>query len=105
MKSLLWKNIENPEIESEIEDKFVDELLNAAAEKLEVVINPEIISEEVHRMIDGYANQLKMQGFSPEAINQYLEKNDDSAIKKEAEERKIDVPKKPDKGNKLNFES
>ena len=52
-----------------------------------------------------FANQLKMQGFSPEAINQYLEKNDDSAIKKEAEERKIDIPKKPDKGNKLNFES
>jgi len=54
--------------ESEIEDKFVDELLNAAAEKLEVEINPEIISEEVHRMIDGYANQLKMQGID---IEQY----------------------------------
>lgn len=52
--------------EAEIEDKFIDDILNAAAEKLEVEINPEIISEEVHRMIDGYANQLKMQGIDME---------------------------------------
>ena len=51
---------------AEIEDKFIDDVLAAAAEKLEVEINPEIISEEVHRMIDGYANQLKMQGIDME---------------------------------------
>jgi len=54
--------------EAEIEDKFVEDLLAAASEKLEVEINPEIISEEVHRMIDGYTNQLKMQGID---IEQY----------------------------------
>ena len=54
--------------EAELEDKFVEDLLNAASEKLEVEINPEIISDEVHRMIDGYANQLKMQGID---IEQY----------------------------------
>lgn len=53
---------------AQIEDKFVDDLLEAAAEKLEVEINPEIISEEVHRMIDGYARELKMQGID---IEQY----------------------------------
>jgi len=52
--------------EAELEDKFVEDLLAAATEKLEVEINPEIISEEVHRMIDGYANQLKMQGIDME---------------------------------------
>lgn len=52
--------------ETEIEDKFVEDLLAAASEKLEVEINKEIISEEVHRMIDGYANQLKMQGIDME---------------------------------------
>ena len=52
--------------ETELEDKFVEDLLAAASEKLEVEINPEIISEEVHRMIDGYANQLKMQGVDME---------------------------------------
>ena len=54
--------------EKETEDKFIDELLEAAAKNLVVEINPEIISEEVHRMIDGYANQLKMQGID---IEQY----------------------------------
>jgi len=52
--------------EAELEDKFVDDLLQAASEKLEVEINKEIISEEVHRMIDGYAEQLKMQGINME---------------------------------------
>ena len=52
--------------EAEVEDKFVEELLAKASEKLEVEINPEIISDEVHRMIDGYANQLKMQGIDME---------------------------------------
>lgn len=56
--------------EAEADDKFVEDLLNKASEKLEVEINPEIISEEVHRMIDGYANQLKMQGIDME---QYFE--------------------------------
>jgi len=52
--------------EAELEDKFIDELLEKAAENLEVEINKEIISEEVHRMIDGYANQLKMRGIDME---------------------------------------
>ncbi len=56
--------------EAEVDDKFVEDLLSKASEKLEVEINPEIISEEVHRMIDGYANQLKMQGIDME---QYFE--------------------------------
>ncbi len=56
--------------EAEIEDKFVEDLLAAASEKLEVEINPEIISEEVHRMIDGYAQQLRAQGID---IEQYFQ--------------------------------
>lgn len=51
---------------AEVEDKFIEDLLQAASQKLEVEINPEIISEEVHRMIDGYANQLKAQGIDME---------------------------------------
>jgi len=52
--------------EAELEDKFVEDLLHAASEKLEVEINKEIISEEVHRMIDGYAQQLRAQGIDME---------------------------------------
>ncbi len=54
----------------EIENKFVEDLLAKAAENLEVEINPEIISEEVHRMIDGYARQLQSQGIT---IDQYYQ--------------------------------
>lgn len=55
------KNIKERK-EGEVEDKFIDDLLTAACDKLEVEINPEILSEEVHRMINSYANQLKSQG-------------------------------------------
>ena len=46
------------------DDKFVDECLKAASENLEVEINKEIIDDEVHRMIDQYAQQLQMQGMN-----------------------------------------
>ena len=54
----------------ELDDKFVDDLLEAAAKNLEVEINPEIIDSEVHRMMEGYERQLKMQGIS---LEQYYE--------------------------------
>lgn len=56
--------------QAELEDKFVDELLLKASEKLEVEINKEIVSEEVHHMIEEYERQLKMQGLS---LDQYME--------------------------------
>ena len=37
---------------------------------MKVEINEEIIHEEIHRMINQYSEQLKMQGLS---IEQYLE--------------------------------
>ncbi len=52
--------------QAEIDDKFIEDLLSAASSKLTVDINKEIISEEVHRMIEGYERQLKMQGVSLE---------------------------------------
>ena len=50
----------------ELDNKFIDDLLEAASNKLEVEINPEIIDEEVHRMIDGYARELKSQNIDME---------------------------------------
>lgn len=54
--------------DAELEDKFIDELLQKASENLKVELNPEIISEEVHHMIDNYAHQLSHQGID---IEQY----------------------------------
>ena len=50
------------EKEHHLEDEFMDKVLEAAAKNMKVEINPEIIDEEVHRMINQYAEQLKMQG-------------------------------------------
>ena len=46
------------------------ELINKAIENMEVEINEEITHEEIHRMINQYAEQLKMQGLS---LEQYFE--------------------------------
>ena len=51
------------------EDIFMDKVLEAAAKNMKVEINPEIIDDEVHRMINQYAEQLKMQGMD---FNEFL---------------------------------
>lgn len=52
--------------EAELEDKFIDELLNKAIENLEVEINEEIIDDEVHRMMEDYERRLASQGLKIE---------------------------------------
>ena len=52
--------------DADLENKFIDDLLEASIKNLEVEINPEIIDEEVHRMMDGYARELKSQGIDME---------------------------------------
>ncbi len=52
------------------DDKFLEDCLEKAASNMKVDINEEIVDEEVHRMIDDYANQLAHQGLD---INKYYE--------------------------------
>ena len=47
---------------AEIEDEFIEKCLEKASSNMKVEINPEIIQEEVHRMIHQFEDQLKMQG-------------------------------------------
>ncbi len=56
--------------DADAENKYIDQLLRKAIENLEVEINPEIIAEEVHRILHQYEDQLKMQGLN---LEQYLE--------------------------------
>ncbi len=56
--------------EYEIENVYVENLLEKAANNMKVEVNEEIISDEVERMINQYSEQLRMQGLS---IEQYLE--------------------------------
>ncbi len=57
--------------EEEVKNKYIDEVLEAAAKNMKVEINPEIISDEVHRMLNQFAEQLKMQGISLEQYFQF----------------------------------
>lgn len=54
----------------DIDNKYLDEVLKKATDNMYVEINDEIIHDEIHRMVNQYAEQLKMQGLS---IEQYLE--------------------------------
>lgn len=56
--------------EADIEDKYIEDCLSKASENMKVEINPEIIDDEVHRMIHQFEEQLKMQGLN---LEQYAE--------------------------------
>ena len=47
---------------AEIEDEFTEKCLEKASENMKVEINPEIIDDEIHRMIHQFEEQLRMQG-------------------------------------------
>ena len=57
--------------EAEIEDKYIDDCLKLAVSKMTVEINPEIIDEEIHRIIDQVSQQLKMNGLTLEQYMQF----------------------------------
>ena len=54
----------------EAKNKYLDDVLDAASKNIEVELNPEIIDDEVHRMLNQFGEQLKMQGLS---LDQYLQ--------------------------------
>lgn len=58
------------EKEHRVEDEFLDKVLEKAAGNMKIEINPEIIADEVNRMINQYQEQLQMQGMD---INKYYE--------------------------------
>ena len=57
--------------EAEIEDKYIYDCLKLAVSKMTVEINPEIIDEEIHRIIDQVSQQLKMNGLTLEQYMQF----------------------------------
>ena len=57
--------------EEEAKNKYIDEVLEAASKNMKVEINDEIIDDEIHRMMNQFAEQLKMQGLSMEQYFQF----------------------------------
>ena len=56
--------------EKEADNKLVEDILANVAKETEIVLPEELIHDEIHHMIDNYAQRLQMQGLN---INQYLE--------------------------------
>lgn len=69
LKAEVKKAIEERKNE-EAKNKYLDDVLEAASKNMEVELNPEIIDDEVHRMMNQFGEQLRMQGIS---LEQYLE--------------------------------
>ena len=76
--------------ETEIDNKYLEEVIKTAISNMKVELNEEIIHDEIHRIINQQAEQMKMQGLS---IEQYLEftkstmEDLENQIKPEAENR------------------
>ena len=66
--------------ESQAENKYYDELLEAAAKNVEVDIPEAMISEELDRMVNQYSDHLKMQGITLEQFYK-LTNSDEAALK------------------------
>lgn len=67
-KAKVKENLQNRK-KNEAENKYVTECLEKAVKNMEVEINPEIIDEEIHRMIHEIENNMKMQGIT---LEQYM---------------------------------
>ena len=62
--------------ESQAENKYLDELLDAAAKEVKVDIPEVMISEELERMIKQYTEYLKMQGINIDQFYQLTNSNE-----------------------------
>jgi trigger factor len=52
------------EKEHAVDDEFVEKVLEKASSNMKIEINPEIIDDEVHRMVDEYSQQLMRHGMN-----------------------------------------
>ncbi len=76
--------------ENDAENKYIDELLNAGIEKMEVELNEEIVNDEVDRMIHDLEHNLSHQGitldlylsFNRISKDEFIEKTKPEAIKR-----------------------
>ena len=74
----------------EANNKYLDDVLEAASKNMEIELNPEIVDDEVHRMINQFAEQLRMQGLTMEQYFQFTGGSEEDMHKKmepEAEKR------------------
>ena len=71
--------------DADAENKYIDELLEAAAKNVEVDIPDVMISEEQDRILRQYEENLKMQGLTLEQFYQFTN-SDEAALKEQMKE-------------------
>lgn len=74
--------------EANAEDKYLDELLEAAAKNTTVDVPEAMINDELDRMIEQYGENLKNQGLSLEQFYQYTN-SDEEALRSQMREEAI----------------
>lgn len=79
LKKQLKENIEARKTQ-EVENKYIDELLEAAADETKVSIPHIMIHDELDRMLKQYEERLKMQGITLEMFYQFTN-SDEKALK------------------------
>ena len=76
--------------EYELENKYVDELLEETSKNTEVELPKQLVDEEIHRMIHQYEDNLKMQGITLEMFYQFTNSNEEALkdqLREEAQKR------------------
>ena len=102
-KDLGYENVENEEQlrdlikadlevkkEYDIENKYVDDLLEEVAKNTTVELPEELVHEEAHRMVHNYEEQLKMQGITLDMFYEFTHSDEHALIQQmtpEAEKR------------------
>ena len=71
--------------DSEAENKYIDELLDAAGKNVKVEIPDVMIQEELNRMVKQYEETLRMQGLSLEQFYQFTN-SDESKLRDQMKE-------------------
>ena len=74
--------------EYEAENKYVDELFEALLKETSVEVPHELIHEELDRMVEQYAERLKMQGITLEMFYKFTN-SDEAALKEQVKEEAI----------------
>ena len=74
--------------EQEAENKYIDDLLAAAAKETKVDIPDAMIHEEAHRMVHQYEDQLRMQGLTLEQFFKYTNSNEEALMDQMHDEAK-----------------
>ncbi|MBP3634985.1 MAG: trigger factor [Bacilli bacterium] len=89
LRDLIRVDLESKK-EYELENKYVDDLLEEVSKNTEVELPEELVHEEIHRMIHQYEENLKMQGITLDMFYQFTNSNEEQLekqMKPEAEKR------------------